>query len=98
MRIKNKFFIQLFFILVLIEAGLHFTTLFLKLDQNTSTQWVFPEFDKKNGGVGLYYAHPYSSYAIKPNIYGRTNNLGFRGNAVSFDKPKGVYRIVCVGG
>ncbi len=51
---------------------------------------------------GMYYAHPYSAYAIKPgysraNIE-RINSLGFRGEDISKTKPDGVYRVVAIGG
>ena len=51
---------------------------------------------------GMYYAHPYSAYALKPgytraNIE-RINSLGFRGEEIAADKPDGVYRIVAIGG
>lgn len=60
-----------------------------------------PPLDKRTG-PGMYYAHPYTAYALKPNykVPGREqiNSLGFRGEEISLEKPEGVYRIVAVGG
>jgi lysophospholipase L1-like esterase len=60
-----------------------------------------PPFDKRTG-PGMYYAHPYSAYAMKPG-YTRAdveqiNSLGFRGEEISLNKPEDVYRILAVGG
>ena len=52
--------------------------------------------------------HPYLSYALRPNFridptpdsYFQLshNSLGFRGKETTWEKPPGVYRIVCLGG
>jgi lysophospholipase L1-like esterase len=60
-----------------------------------------PPFDKRTG-PGMYYAHPYSAYAMKPG-YTRANieqinSLGFRGEEINSQKPDDVYRIVAIGG
>jgi lysophospholipase L1-like esterase len=54
-------------------------------------------------GYGMYYAHPYISYDIKPGYMlpeelVSINSLGFRGEEFSLQKPPGTYRIVCLGG
>ncbi len=60
-----------------------------------------PPLDSRTG-PGLYYAHHYSAYAIKPNYrrepFERSNSLGFRGEDIELEKPDGVYRIVALGG
>jgi len=60
-----------------------------------------PPLDRKDG-PGMYYAHPYSAYALKPGYtrsgFERINSLGFRGEDISLEKPDDVYRIVAVGG
>ena len=60
-----------------------------------------PPLDSKTGS-GMYYAHHYSAYALKPGYTSgsreRINSLGFRGEEVSLAKPEGVYRILAVGG
>jgi len=60
-----------------------------------------PPLDRKDG-PGMYYVHPYSAYAMKPDYESgdreRINNLGFRGEDISPEKPDGVYRIVAIGG
>jgi lysophospholipase L1-like esterase len=60
-----------------------------------------PPFDTRTG-PGMYYAHPYTGYAMKPgytrlNIE-RINSLGFRGEEIDQKKPDGTYRIVAIGG
>jgi lysophospholipase L1-like esterase len=60
-----------------------------------------PPFDTRTG-AGMYYAHPYSAYAMKPG-YTRANiehinSLGFRGEEISQEKPDDVYRIIALGG
>jgi len=51
---------------------------------------------------GMYYAHPYSAYALKPGYergnFERINELGFRGDEITAKKPEGVYRVVAIGG
>ncbi|MDP6436745.1 MAG: GDSL-type esterase/lipase family protein [Gammaproteobacteria bacterium] len=53
-------------------------------------------------GPGMYYVHPYSAYNLKPGYSKergeRINNLGFRGEDISPEKPAGTYRIVAIGG
>lgn len=53
-------------------------------------------------GPGMYYVHPYSAYNLKPGYAKpdaeRINNLGFRGEDISLEKPEGVYRVVAIGG
>ena len=61
---------------------------------------AYTPFDVKTG-EGLYYAHPYISYDMKPGyaIPGVTiNSLGFRGAEFAAKKPAGTYRIVALGG
>ena len=99
--LKSKFFFVLFSLIVslfLVEAYLHVIS---QPYVDEASSWrigaFFPEFDRLDG-KGLYYAHPYFSYAMKPDVKGKTNNLGFRGKDVSIEKSEGVYRIVCIGG
>jgi lysophospholipase L1-like esterase len=51
---------------------------------------------------GMFYAHQYSGYAIKPGYtrgnFERINSLGFRGEDISTKKQDGVYRVVAIGG
>ncbi|MGI9317606.1 MAG: SGNH/GDSL hydrolase family protein [bacterium] len=60
-----------------------------------------PPLDKRTG-PGLYYAHPYTGYAMKPGYtrrgFEQINSLGFRGEEVLLEKPDDVYRIVAIGG
>lgn len=60
-----------------------------------------PPLDRRDG-PGMYYAHHYSAYALKPgySVRGREkiNSLGFRGEEISPKKPDDVYRIVATGG
>jgi lysophospholipase L1-like esterase len=60
-----------------------------------------PPLDSKTGG-GMYYAHHYNAYGLKPGYTNgtreRINSLGFRGEEISLPKPDGVYRIIAVGG
>jgi lysophospholipase L1-like esterase len=59
-----------------------------------------PPLDRKTG-AGLYYVHPYSSYAMKPgyrNEHVTINSLGFRGGEIPQKKPPGEYRVVAIGG
>lgn len=60
-----------------------------------------PPLDTKSGS-GMYYAHHYSAYALKPGYQRgereRINSLGFRGADIALDKPDDVYRIVAIGG
>jgi len=51
----------------------------------------------------LYSEHPYLPYVLSPgyrNAAGtnRVNALGYRGDEITRQKPKGTYRIVCLGG
>lgn len=58
-----------------------------------------PGFEKKTG-PGLYYAHPYISYEMKPGYKGgrvQINSLGFRGKTFSEKKTEGVYRVIALG-
>lgn len=60
--------------------------------------------------VSNYAPHPYMVYTLNPNTkwyyedyFGvkpiqMINSLGFRGKEFSHDKPKGTFRIVCMGG
>jgi hypothetical protein len=46
-------------------------------------------------------AHPYLGFMLKPGFKRdqfRHNSLGFRGPEITLRKPKGVYRIACIGG
>lgn len=60
-----------------------------------------PPLDIRSGG-GMYYAHHYTAYAMKPGYQraGREqiNSLGFRGEEISQPKLDGIYRIVAIGG
>jgi lysophospholipase L1-like esterase len=60
-----------------------------------------PPLDRLDG-PGMYYAHPHSAYALKPNYrrgnFEKINSLGFRGEEITLKKPPGVYRIVAIGG
>jgi len=60
-----------------------------------------PPLDRRTG-PGMFYAHHYSGYALKPNYqrepFERINNVGFRGEDIAPEKPEGVYRIVALGG
>jgi len=60
-----------------------------------------PPLDKRSG-PGMYYAHPYTGYALKPGYRRgnaeRINQLGFRGEEIDLEKPDDVYRIVAIGG
>jgi lysophospholipase L1-like esterase len=62
---------------------------------------VRPPLDRRDG-PGMYFAHPHSAYALKPNYtrgnFEKINSLGFRGEEISLEKPSGVYRIVAIGG
>jgi len=62
---------------------------------------AYTPFDVKTG-EGLYYAHPYTAYDMKPG-YGipgevTINSYGFRGKEFSETKAPGTYRIVALGG
>jgi len=63
--------------------------------------YINPPLDTKTG-AGLYYAHPYTSYAMKPGYVSKywstINSLAFRGREITREKPPGVYRIVALGG
>lgn len=60
-----------------------------------------PPLDRLDG-PGMYFAHPHSAYALKPNYtrgnFEKINSLGFRGDEFPFEKPPGSYRIVAIGG
>ena len=49
----------------------------------------------------LYQPHPYLSYALTPGYVNgkvRHNSLGYRGKEITSPKPKGLFRIVAMGG
>jgi lysophospholipase L1-like esterase len=59
-----------------------------------------PPLDRKTG-PGLYYVHPYSSFAMKPGYRSdrvKINSLGFRGEEFPLKKPLNEYRVVAIGG
>jgi lysophospholipase L1-like esterase len=60
-----------------------------------------PPLDKRTG-PGMFYTHPYSAYALKPNYerppFEKINSFGLRGENVASPKPDDVYRIIAVGG
>jgi lysophospholipase L1-like esterase len=61
----------------------------------------YPPWDVKSGD-GLYFAHPYTSYGMKPDYVrwdslAHVNSLGFRGPDTPREKPSGKYRIVALG-
>jgi lysophospholipase L1-like esterase len=60
-----------------------------------------PPLDTRSG-AGMYYVHPYSSYAMKPGYtkreFEKINNVGFRGDDVIMPKPDNTYRVVAIGG
>lgn len=60
-----------------------------------------PPLDSRTG-PGMYYAHHYTGYALKPGyeVKGREriNSLGFRGADIELKKPDDVYRVVAIGG
>lgn len=61
---------------------------------------AYTPFDVRTG-QGLYYAHPYVSYDMKPGYTApgvTINSLGFRGTEFSAAKSPGTYRIVALGG
>lgn len=94
------------FIVLLVEGGMWLfdsLNLFPRFFQRigvTASKW-----DRKTGD-GLYFTHPYTSYAMKPGYNrqkrrkrsDRINSLGYRGKEFARDKPEGVYRIVALGG
>jgi lysophospholipase L1-like esterase len=51
---------------------------------------------------GYIVPHPYMLYAPRPGFeeYGfkQINSLGYRGHEFTFEKPRGTYRILCLGG
>jgi lysophospholipase L1-like esterase len=94
--------LSLFVTLALLEGGLRvidttgkFSRLFAVFGEPR------PPLDTKSGS-GMYYAHHYTGYALKPGYQRgdreRINSLGFRGADIELDKPADVYRIVAVGG
>ena len=91
---------SLFVIVLLVEGSLYildafhfsprfFKAIFINYPMNTRT------------GEGLYYAHPYTSYATQPGYvrenWSTINSLGFRGKEITRKKSPGVYRIVTLG-
>jgi len=71
---------------------------------------MFPIFDRTSG-PGVYFAHPYSSYALKPQVplsrqrkHGeaepndKSNSLGFRGTMEYPAEHPGITRIIVTGG
>jgi lysophospholipase L1-like esterase len=46
--------------------------------------------------------HPYLLYTLRPGYeqfgYKQINSLGYRGHEFSYEKPRGTYRILCLGG
>jgi len=88
--------------LLAVEAALHILKATGKFDRQLA---IFgdprPPLDTRTGS-GMYYAHQYSAYALKPGYTRapreRINSLGFRGEEISKLKPDGVYRIVVTGG
>ena len=88
--------------LLALEGGLRLLASTGKFDRQLS---IFgkerPPLDSKTGG-GMYYAHHYNAYALKPGYTNgtreRINSLGFRGEDIALKKPEGVYRIIAVGG
>jgi len=93
---------SLFTVLLIAEAGIRlveksgaFRNFFIMMG-NAS-----PPLDTRTG-PGMFYAHHYSAYAMKPNYVApgreRINSLGFRGEDIALEKPDDVYRIVAVGG
>lgn len=69
---------------------------FFKLIGNAS-----PPLDRRDG-PGMYYAHQYSAYALKPGYSvgnrERINSLGFRGEEIEQHKSDDIYRIIAIGG
>jgi len=68
--------------------------------QGRSTDFYMPVPADKT----FYAPHPFMTYHVLPDrsregMYSfRHNNLGFRGQDTTVEKPEGVYRILCVGG
>ncbi len=106
--IKNLFIglFSILFTLILLEGSLQLFSsigMFDNFFKNLGDP--FPPFNTKTGN-GLYYGHPYSSYAMKPgyvsyddngNIDVSINSLGFRGPEITREKPEGMFRIVALG-
>lgn len=101
---KKKIFLlvgSVLLTLVLVEVAMQllaatgtFADFFVALGDPT------PPLDIKTGH-GLYYVHPYTSYAMKPGYRNKRvsiNSLGLRGEEITRQKPPNVYRVVCVGG
>ena len=94
--------ISLLVTIAVIEVGLRVIDSTGRLQR---IMWVFgeprPPLDTKTGN-GMYYAHHYSAYALKPGYARgereRINSLGFRGEDIELKKPEGVYRVVAIGG
>jgi lysophospholipase L1-like esterase len=94
--------IALVAILATVEVGLRL------VEKTGAYAWLYKSLGKarppldKSTGPGMYYAHHYTGYAMKPNYqrdpFERINNLGFRGEDIALDKPDDVYRIVAIGG
>jgi lysophospholipase L1-like esterase len=94
--------IALIAVLASVEVGLRLiekTGAFPKFYQGLGK--ARPPLDRRTG-TGMFYAHHYSGYAMKPNYqresFERINNVGFRGEDIAPKKPEGVYRIVALGG
>jgi lysophospholipase L1-like esterase len=87
--------------LALLEVGLIVTQhLGLAPDFFRKLNQAYYSFEPGQG-PGLYYAHPYMSYAMRPGYEGpsvRINSHGFRGAELTDGKADEVFRIVCLGG
>ena len=90
----------LFITLCLLEGALFlFDTIGFFPDFYAELHKSTPDFEQKTG-PGLYYAHPYISYEIKPGYKSKRvqiNSLGYRGESFSAKKPEGVYRVIALG-
>jgi lysophospholipase L1-like esterase len=80
--------------------------IFRRADNGNSKRLVVSAMNSDQRFVGVtdsyIVPHPYLLYAPRPGFerYGfrQINSLGYRGHEFTFEKPRGTYRILCLGG
>lgn len=95
-RVVEIIVIWVVIILVLLEGGTRLWVRFTLSEIDRMAYFSSP--DEIFRATNLFVEVPYAQYVLSPNANDTINNMGFRGEHVSLEKPPEAYRIIALGG